>query len=295
MFLADKIKQTADCLSQAEALLIGAGAGMSAAAGFDFTDKTAFARDYPGMLQYGFNCKMNMMANFSVPQELLWGYYLQHVKETRFEPGTNPTYQDLLAIAERLKNYFVITTNADGLFERNNFEKTRIHTPQGDYKLVQCLTPCTTQTWDIKPVIEQYLPLVEKATQKLPRNQCPKCPNCGGPIFLNVRGGNWFVEEPWIEGALRYKKWLSENQHRRIVVIDIGSGFNTPMWVRWPAEELVRRNPNARLIRMNTLHPEVPDDIKKQSISFSESANEILAQLIVTTSSKVDSLPSFLV
>jgi hypothetical protein len=84
------------------------------------------------MHPYGFTCKLDMMANFSVPQELLWGYYLQHVKETRFVPGTHKTYQDLLVIARRLKNYFVITTNADGLFERNNFDLARLHHEAAD-------------------------------------------------------------------------------------------------------------------------------------------------------------------
>ncbi|MBV5267166.1 MAG: hypothetical protein JZU67_01310 [Burkholderiaceae bacterium] len=211
-----KLEQAAKYLIEAEALLIGAGAGLSAAAGFDFTDKAQFARDFPGMLQYGFTCKLDMMANFSVPLELLWGYYLQHVKETRFAPGTNQTYQDLLMIAKRQQSYFVITTNADGLFERNNFDLERLFTPQGDYKLAQCLTPCTQQTWSIEPLIERYLPLVDKSTQKLPSGGDPKCPNCGGPTFLNVRGGNWFVEEPWIEGSLRFKNGSQLTRTKRL-------------------------------------------------------------------------------
>lgn len=223
-----------------------------------------------------------MMANFSVPQELLWGYYLQHVKETRFSPGTHQTYQDLLAIAQRLKNYFVITTNADGLFARNNFDPERLFTPQADYKLAQGLRPCSQQTWNVEPLIERYLPLVDKTTQKLPRGGDPKCPNCGGPTFLNVRGGNWFVEEPWIESSLRFQKWLADNRNRRIVVLDIGSGFNTPAWIRWPAEDIVRANAAARLLRLNLHYPEVPEDIACRSLSFSEPANEALALLVTT-------------
>ncbi|MBF0543160.1 MAG: NAD-dependent protein deacetylase of SIR2 family [Candidatus Riflebacteria bacterium] len=266
-------------LKEADALLIGAGAGLSAAAGFDFTDRTVFAKNYPGMLQYGFKCKLDMMGNFSVPQELLWGYYLQHVRETRFIKGENKTYQDLLALAQSRKNYFVITTNADGLFERNNFDQERIFTPQGDYKLAQCLTPCSQDTWAVEPIIEQYLPLVNKATQRLSPNKDPKCPNCGGPTFLNVRGGAWFVEKPWLEGSLRFHKWLTQNGRAKIAVLEVGSGFNTPMWVRWPSEKIVRVNPNARLLRINLHHPEVPEDIAHHSLSFAEPANEILSLL----------------
>ncbi|MCX6068072.1 MAG: NAD-dependent protein deacetylase of SIR2 family [Chloroflexi bacterium] len=234
------------------------------------------------MLQDGFTFRLDMMANFSVPPELLWGYYLQHVKETRFAPGTQKTYQDLLALAQRLGNYFVITTNADGLFERNNFDVDRLFTPQGDYKLAQCLRPCTQQTWSVEPLIEKYLPLVDKTTQKLPPGGDPKCPNCGGPTFLNVRGGDWFVADPWIDGSLRFKNWLAANKDKRIVVLDIGSGFNTPMWVRWPAEQIVRANNQARLLRLNLYHPKVPGDIAPRSLSFSEPANEVITLLRVS-------------
>jgi NAD-dependent SIR2 family protein deacetylase len=267
-------------LQQADALLIGAGAGLSAAAGFDFSDETAFARDYPGMLTYGFRCKLDMMANFAVPQELLWGYYLQHVQETRFSSGKNQTYGDLFAIASRCSNYFVITTNTDGLFSRNDFSADRLYTPQGDYRLVQCLRPCSLQTWPVEPLIERYLPLVDKATQQLPPGNYPRCPHCGGPVFLNVRGGRWFVEEPWLAGAKGFQQWLAEHRHKKMVVLDIGSGFNTPIWIRWPAEEIVRANPQAYLLRLNLHHPEVPDDISRQAVTFAESANEVLARLV---------------
>jgi len=277
--LEQKIDQAASFILDSDALMIGAGAGLSAAAGFNFSNKDQFARDYPGMFQYGFSCKLDMMANFSVPEELLWGYYLQHVKETRFSDGTHAVYQDLQAISGIQNNYFVLTTNADGLFERNHFDPGRIFTPQGDYRLVQCLKPCTQQTWPVEPLIDHFLPLVDKTTQKLPAGNCPKCPNCGGPMFLNVRGGDWFVEEPWVDSSIRFNQWLSENKNLKLVVLDIGSGFNTPVWVRWPSEKLVRGNPRAHLIRINLDHPDVPQDIKGHSLSFSEPADQIIARI----------------
>lgn len=142
--------------------------------------------------------------------------------------------------------------------------------------MVQCLKPCTHETWSIEPIIEHYLPLVDKATQKLPKNEVPTCPICGGPVFLNVRGGGWFVDEPWLEGISRYNTWLTENKNKKIVVLEIGSGFNTPIWVRYPAEQIVRLNPEARLIRLNLFNPEVPHDIRSRSVSFSEQSDEML-------------------
>lgn len=278
--LSEQLSLAASYLRDADALLIGAGAGLSVAAGVDFTDRQAFAKDFPGMLQYGFRCKLDMMGVWDLPQELTWGYYLPHVKEVRFSTVKSGVYRQLLSLAQRVGNYFVKTTNADGLFERNGFAKDRLFTPQGDYSRYQCLTPCSDQVWETETLFANYLPLIDKRTQKLPPGQHPKCPRCGGPAFLNVRGGDWFVEEPQVAGFERYKAWLRKNVNKRIVVLDVGSGFNTPMWIRWPSEELVKDHPQARLIRINLDHPEVPAEIAQRSACFSVGADRVIESLL---------------
>ena len=147
-----RIAQAAEAIRSADALLIGAGAGLSAAAGYDFTSEERFARAYPGMLQYGFTQKIQMMANFSVGENLLWGYYLQNVAETRFDASEpHPVYQTLRQISDQFTEWFVVTTNVDALFERNGFDPQRVYSPQGDYGLGQCRRPCTPNTWPSKP------------------------------------------------------------------------------------------------------------------------------------------------
>ncbi len=277
---SEQLSQAATFLREADAVLIGAGAGLSVAAGVDFTDQTYFAKEYPGMLQYGFRCKLDLMGVSDLPQELSWGYYLPHVKEVRFSAAQPGVYRQLLQLAKRVGTYFVQTTNADGLFERNGFAPERIFTPQGDYARYQCLTPCTTETWATEPLFAQYLPLIDKRTQKLPKGRYPACPRCGGPTFLNVRGGDWFVEEPHATGFQHYQAWLKEHAHKRLVVLDIGSGFNTPMWIRWPSEKLVRSHERARLIRINLHHPEVPSDLAERSVSFRAGADTIIDALL---------------
>lgn len=276
----DLVRRALSYLEQAEAIWIGAGAGLSVAAGVDFSDEKSFARDYPGMLQYGVRKKLDMMGVWELPQELTWGYYLPHVKETRFGEVRPGVYKQLLRIAQQCGNYFVKTTNADGLFERNGFPKDRIFTPQGDYCRYQCLTPCTQETWSTESLIEQYLPLIDRRTQQLPKGIHPKCPRCGGPTFLNVRGGDWFVETPYEEESQRYSAWLKRNVGKRLLVLDLGSGFNTPMWIRWPAEKIVAEHPSARLIRVNLHHPEVPEPIADRSVSFSAGADAVIDAML---------------
>lgn len=272
----EQIQRAVSYFEQAEAIWIGAGAGLSVAAGVDFSDEKSFARDYPGMLQYGVRRKLDMMGVWDLPQELTWGYYLPHVKETRFGEVRGGVYKQLLRLAEQCGNYFVKTTNADGLFERNGFPKPRIFTPQGDYCRYQCLTPCTQETWSTESLFATFLPLVDKRTQQLPRGMHPKCPRCGGPTFLNVRGGDWFVETPYEEESARHAEWLAKHVKKRLLVLDLGSGFNTPMWIRWPAENLVAEHPNARLVRVNLHSPEVTSAIADRAVSFASGADVVI-------------------
>tara|TARA_Y200000002_G_scaffold255883_1_gene212291 strand:- start:920 stop:1279 length:360 start_codon:yes stop_codon:yes gene_type:complete len=108
----------------------------------------------------------------------------------------------------------------------------------------------------------------------------PRCPNCGGPTFFNVRCAHWFVEEPWKKGRRNWEHWLAQNRTNNIVAIDIGSGFNTPTWVRWPLEQITTLQPGNTLIRLNRDHPDVPAQIKAQSICFQEDPLDVLTKLI---------------
>jgi NAD-dependent SIR2 family protein deacetylase len=266
-------------LRDADAVLVGAGSGLSAEAGFDFGDPTSFAQNYPAMLQYGFRCKAELIGCGRLPQELEWGYYLAHVREVRFCDPPQAVYQRLREVVGD-RDHFVLTTNADGLFEKNGFDPLRIATPQGDYARWQCLGPCSTETWPTRDLLDRYLPKIDPLTQRLPRGDHPRCPRCGGPAFLNVRGGDWFVEAPYVDGWSRYRDWLARVRDRRLVVFEIGAGFNTPMWIRWPAERLVRANPAARLVRINLRDPEVPCDIADRSASFASGAAAVLGSLV---------------
>ena len=221
------------------------------------------------------------MANFSVGENLLWGYYLQNVAKTRFDASEpHPVYQTLRQISGQFAEWFVVTSNVDALFERRGFDPQRVYSPQGDYGLGQCRRPCTPNTWPSKPWIDNLLPKVDRNTQLLADQDLPRCPNCGGPTFFNVRCAHWFVEEPWKKGRRNWEHWLAHNRTNNIVAIDIGSGFNTPMWVRWPLEQITTLQPGNTLIRLNRDHPDVPAQIKARSICFQEDPLDILTKLI---------------
>ncbi|MES0884304.1 SIR2 family NAD-dependent protein deacylase [Roseibium sp. SCP14] len=269
------IEQAREVVHCADAILIGAGAGLSASAGLDYTDQEAFAERFPGMLQYHARCQYQLMG-YPFPDEALkWGYLsvaLDHV----YQAGQTQVYQDLLSlIGER--DYFVITSNVDRYFHKNGFNPDRIYTPQGDYERFQCMTPCGDQVWDGRPSVAEMLPHVDRTTQLVTdRSTLPVCPNCGGPVFMNVRGGNWFIEHPYKAEADAINTWLSENQNKTLAILEIGAGFNTPGVIRLPMEAVATQFPKATLIRVSKEHPQGP----KGTISIQLPAHDTLSKLV---------------
>lgn len=251
------ITQAADILAEAEAVLIGAGAGLSAAAGLDYTDEAAFAERFPGMLQYGVRMQYELMGVPFRDEALKWGYLsvsLDHV----YHAGPSAVYQTLRQIVGA-RDCFVMTSNVDRYFHKNGFDPARIFTPQGDYELFQCLNRCHEGVWDGKPLVAAMLPHLNRATQMIEdRSTLPTCPRCGGPVFMNVRGGSYFIEAPYAAQADAFGSWLESVRDKRLAVLDIGTGFNTPGVIRLPMERVARHLPQATLIRINRDHPEVP-------------------------------------
>jgi O-acetyl-ADP-ribose deacetylase (regulator of RNase III)/NAD-dependent SIR2 family protein deacetylase len=192
-----ELRQIRDWMNQADRVLIGAGAGLSADAGVDYTDEAEFATKFPELVKRGLRAPYQMIGYSALPPEAFWGYWLRHVSDVRYGDGRRVVYQRLFDLV-REKDWFVLTSNVDALFARNGFNPARVCSIQGDFGFLQCLTPCSADLWPSAPVLERLLREIDPATQAL-RDPllAPICPRCGGPVFFNVRGGDWFVEAPW--------------------------------------------------------------------------------------------------
>lgn len=248
-------------LDEAPHILVAAGAGLSAAAGYDYADTARFAELFPAHHRLGLRARYQLIG-LRLPPPLLWGYWSVHVADIRFGAAENPLYRQLRdLIGDR--DHFVMTSNVDGLFERNGFAADRIWTPQGDYGRYQCELPCTGQTWPSRPIIEAALAGHDPASGTVAT--VPTCPNCGGPVFLNVHKGPEFIDDPYVATGRRLVEWLDDVPG--LVVLEIGAGLSTPGVIRWPAEAVVRRTPGARLIRVNRDHPGIPADLAGLSIA----------------------------
>jgi NAD-dependent SIR2 family protein deacetylase len=263
-------------LKSADYVLIGAGAGLSADAGNDYMDKGSFAKNYPELVKLGFQFKAQLMGYEILPPDLEWSYLARHVSEARFQDPPQEVYQKLFEIVQD-KDYFVITSNVDMLFVKNGFDDEKLYTPQGDYALMQCLGPCWNKTWKTKPIIDKILPKIDVKTKKLTDlSVIPKCPTCGGPVFMNVRGGAWFIDEPYKEQAKRFYNWIQKVKGYKLLIFEIGAGFNTPGVVRWPMERIALNYEKSNLIRINLYHPQIPHKIFSRSMSFKTTSNNFI-------------------
>lgn len=266
----DKAKKAID---EADYIVIGAGAGLSTAAGIEYAGERfeKYFKDF--IWEYGFT---DMYSSGFYPfesQEEKWAYWARHVFANRYDVGKTDVYQKLLKLVED-KEYFVLTTNVEHQFWINGFDDERIFATQGDYGLLQCEKGCHDKLY---PNENQVFEWVEKTENfRIPTDLVPKCPVCGGEMDLNLRKDNFFVEDAkWHEMNENYSNFLKKIDGK-FVFLEIGVGFNTPGIIRYPFEQMTYNNEQATLIRLNLDYPQAIPENKDKTISFDENVEEIL-------------------
>jgi NAD-dependent SIR2 family protein deacetylase len=265
-------------IADADAILVGAGAGLSTAAGLVYDGK-AFQDNFGDFIaKYHFpNLYYGGFGPFENDQEM-WAYWSRFIYLERYQPGPLPLYRDLLRLLVR-KDYFVLTTNVDHCFQKAGFPKNRLFYTQGDYGLFQCSVPCHQKTYDNEPAVMAMLN--NQKSMQIPIELLPKCPICGKPMAMNLRSDDRFVEdEGWHEAEERYEMFLAENYlDKKIVYLEVGVGDNTPAIIKYPFYRLTAKNPQATYIYANIERSNPPLEIEKQSIPLLGDLRETIALL----------------
>lgn len=261
-------------ISECDALIIGAGAGLSTSAGFVY-DGLRFEKYFADFeAKYDFH---DMYSGGFYPfssSEEKWAFWSRNVFINRFCDAQKPVYNNLLKIV-REKNYFVITTNVDHCFQKAGFDKARLFYTQGDYGLFQCSLPCHKKTYDNEDTIMKMLERQEN--MKIPSELIPHCPICGREMMMNLRIDDRFVEdEGWHEAAKRYMKFLEANHDRKVLCLDLGTGMNTPGIFKFPFWKMTREWPDASYACINLGEALVPE----KAICINGDIGEVLEKLI---------------
>lgn len=264
-------------LAMADAVVVGAGAGLSTAAGYTYSGPR-FSRLFGDFAaRYGFS---DMYSGGFYPYDTLeehWAFWSRYVMCNRYDPIPGSVYQQLLDLL-RDRDYFVLTTNVDHCFQRAGFDKQRLFYTQGDYGLFQCSRPCCQETWDNEDVIRAMVD--QQSDLRIPSELVPHCPHCGAPATMNLRSDGTFVEdEGWHKAAARYSEFLRRHEGIRTLYLEIGVGGNTPGIIKYPFWQMTAANPRATYACVNLGEACAPRELEHQSILIDASADEVIAQL----------------
>ena len=266
----DKAKKAID---EANYIVMGAGAGLSAAAGIEYSGKR-FTDNFKDFIE-----KYSMTDMYSSgfypfkTSEEKWAYWAKHIYLNRFQVGKTNLYQKLLKLVQN-KDYFVITTNVEHQFWINDFEDERIFATQGDYGFLQCGEACHDKLYYDEDLVRE---MVEKTVDcKIPSDLIPFCPVCGAEMETNLRKDNLFVQDDkWYEANERYTNFLSKIGDDKVVFLELGVGFNTPSIIKYPFEQWTYDNDDATLIRINRDYPDAIKENESKTIGFDEDMDEI--------------------
>lgn len=270
----DKIKEK---LKGAEAVLIGAGAGLSTSAGLTYSGKRFFKYFADFHAKYGIT---DIYSGGFYPYATLeeyWAWWSRHILYNRYETPVLTVYENLLSVVKD-KNYFVLTTNVDHCFQRAGFDKQRLFYTQGDYGLLQCSAACHNKTYGNEELVRRMVS--EQKDMKIPSGLIPYCPVCGRPMTTNLRSDDKFVQdEGWDAAYGRYKSFIEQNKDKKIVLLELGVGCNTPVIIKYPFWRIALANPSATYVCINYGEAYAPKEIEKQSICLNADIGAALEQI----------------
>ena len=271
-----ELERLKKALDQADAVIIGAGAGLSTSAGFTYSGArfTQYFSDFAA--KYGFS-DMYTGGFFPYPtKEEFWAYWSRYIFINRYMDAPKPVYENLLKLVQG-KDYFVITTNVDHCFQKAGFDKKRLFYTQGDYGLFQCSEPCCQETWDNETVIREMVD--RQKDMRVPTELIPVCPHCGKPLTMNLRSDDKLVEdEGWHAAAERYENFLRTCKGQKILFLELGVGYNTPGIIKYPFWQMTYENPNAVYACVNQGQTASPREIADRSICIDGDIGETILE-----------------
>ncbi len=271
------IARLADALRDADAIVIGGGAGLSTSAGFAYSGERFERWFHDFGEKYGFQ-DMYSGGFYPFPaEEEFWAYWSRHITVNRYMDAPKPVYETLLELVKD-KDYFVLTTNVDHCFQKAGFDKKRLFYTQGDYGLFQCSEPCRQETWDNAEIIREMME--KQSNMRIPSDLIPRCPNCGKPVALNLRSDDGFVEdEGWHVAAGRYQEFLRRHENCAVLFWELGVGYNTPAIIKYPFWRMAYENPKAVYACVNYGEAIAPKEIADRSICIDGDIGAVLDAL----------------
>ncbi len=275
---SEQIDRLRAAIFDADAVIVGAGAGLSTAAGFAYTGARFEQHFADFAMEYGIR-DMYTGGFYPFPEkEIFWAYWSRYIFLNRYQDAPKPVYDDLLKLmADR--DYFVLTTNVDHCFQKAGFDKKRLFYTQGDYGLLQCSKPCCQKTYENEQLVRQMV--AQQKNMRVPCELIPHCPVCGRPMTMNLRCDDTFVQDAgWYRAAERYSDFLRRHRNGKVLFLELGTGMNTPVIIKFPFWQMTAQWPEARYVCVNLGEAYAPREIEAKSICINEDIGVVLRQLL---------------
>lgn len=274
---SEQISRLRQVLDEADAVVIGAGAGLSTSAGLSYSGER-FQKNFGDFIQkYGIQ---DMYSGGFYPFETLeehWAWWSRQIMVNRYEAHAGEPYRDLLRLVQD-KDYFVLTTNVDHQFQLTGFDKSRLFYMQGDYGLWQCSKACHNKTYDNEAAVRQMVE--NQHNMKIPAELVPRCPVCGEPMAMNLRCDDTFIQDKgWFAAQRRYNQFLKEHEGMRLLLLELGVGFNTPGIIKLPFWNMTMHNKRATYACINAGEAICPEEMDTQSICINADIGKALKML----------------
>lgn len=275
---SDRINKLRSLLEKAECVLIGGGAGLSAAAGLTYSGER-FLKNFPDYIRrYGMKDMYSAGFYPFRTQEEKWAYWSRNILLNRWQPPALPLYIKLFSLVGD-KDYFVITTNVDAQFYKAGFAPERIFAVQGDYGKLQCAKGCHEKLYDNESIVRQMA--AEQKDCRIPPYLVPECPVCSGEMEVNIRKDAYFVQDrAWYAAERRFEEFYDRARGKRTVLWELGVGYNTPTIIRFPFERAVYENEKVFLVRVNKQYSEAIPENAAKTLSFDEDISVVCNMLL---------------
>ena len=277
MTYSEQIEQVRQALHEADAVVIGAGSGLSTSAGLTYSGPR-FQEHFGDFIQkYKIQ---DMYSGGFYPFDSLeehWAGWSRNILINRYEKAPKLVYDELLKLVHE-QDYFVLTTNVDHQFQLAGFDKKRLFYTQGDYGLWQCSEPCCQKTWDNEETVRRMV--AEQRDMRVPTELVPHCPVCGRPMTMNLRCDSTFVQdEGWYAAAGRYQDFLRRHERMRMVYLELGVGGNTPVIIKYPFWKMTYQNSNAFYVCINLSESCCPKEIQTKAVCINRDVGTVLHEL----------------
>lgn len=271
------VERLGEALRDADAVVIGAGAGLSTSAGFTYSGERFDQHFADFEAKYGFHdMYTGGFYPFETPEEY-WAYWSRFIWINRYTDPPRDTYGVLRELV-RGKDCFVLTTNVDHCFQRAGFDKSRLFYTQGDYGLFQCSLPCRQTTYDNEKAVRRMV--AEQENLRVPTALVPRCPACGEPMTVNLRCDDAFVQDPgWYAARRRYTDFLHSHDAGSVLYLELGVGYNTPAIIKYPFWRRTLANPDAVYACVNLGQAPAPKELAPRAISVDGDIARVLSAL----------------